>query len=329
MPKTKVVITVDTEPSIAGAYEAPAQHAPLIHEPVWGEVDGRSEALGFVLRTLAEHGLHATFFVETVHTNYFPPAVMGAYVDKILEAGHDAQLHLHPTWLNFRDGRPMTPNRVDDQCNRIEEGRLAEIIRSGSDTIERWTGTRPTSMRAGNFATSISVFRAMKRAGLEIASSICVAAHVPPEPELYATGGIHCFAGVRELPVTCFLDVGPVGRGRPRPLQVTAVSLSEVTACLNQLHDKGGALAVIVTHPFEFLKRKDFRYTGLRRNELVQGRFERLCAFLTENDERFEVLTIGDAAERLPASEESIPLRGAALRSVMRAAENYVNDRFK
>ena len=77
--RTRVIITVDTEPSIAGAFADPAGKAPLLHEPVWGEVDGESQALGFMIRTLGRHGLAATFFVETAHTAYFPDHLMGHY----------------------------------------------------------------------------------------------------------------------------------------------------------------------------------------------------------------------------------------------------------
>ena len=56
-PKTKVVLSVDTEPSIAGAFVIPA-HKPLLHEPVAGEVNGRSEALGCLvwIRTVCLSG---------------------------------------------------------------------------------------------------------------------------------------------------------------------------------------------------------------------------------------------------------------------------------
>ena len=42
--KTKVVLTVDTEPSIAGAFSGNEAATPLIHEPVAGVVEGKSEA---------------------------------------------------------------------------------------------------------------------------------------------------------------------------------------------------------------------------------------------------------------------------------------------
>ncbi len=215
--KTKVVLTVDTEPSVAGAFRDEA-HEPLIHEPVAGMVDGRSEGLGFLVETLSTHGLVATFFVETLHTRYFSDTVMGGYVEGLLRAGQDVQLHLHPCWLSFEDGKLLDRfNLASDHCHELETGHLAALIGEGADRIGAWTGARPSGMRTGNFSTGLSVFEAMRQAGLKHASNICLAVHRPPEPELAVSGGVHNFAGVRELPVTCFIDTGPVGRRTAAP----------------------------------------------------------------------------------------------------------------
>ena len=50
--KTKVVITVDTEPStmIAGAFADPKRYKPCIHEPVWGEVGAKVKPLDLFLK---------------------------------------------------------------------------------------------------------------------------------------------------------------------------------------------------------------------------------------------------------------------------------------
>ncbi len=133
--KTKVVLTVDTEPSIAGAFRADEAHWPLIDEPVAGMVDGKSEGLGFLVETLSGHGLVATFFVETLHTRYFPDTVMGGYVDRLLRAGQDVQLHLHPCWLSFEDGKFDRSNPASDHCHELETGRLAALIGEGADRI--------------------------------------------------------------------------------------------------------------------------------------------------------------------------------------------------
>lgn len=326
--RTRVVLTVDTEPSVAGAFTDPVANPPLLHEPVWGKVDGRSEALGFLIDTLTRHGLRATFFVEAVHTTWFPPAAMGGYVDQLLAAGQDVQLHLHPVWLCFRNGGHNGWSRVTDHCSELPLAELVELIEQGSRQIRSWTGRRPTGMRTGNFSTALSVFDAMRQAGLPHASNICLASYRPPEPELAVTDGVHLFAGVRELPVTCFSDVGPVGRGRLRPMQITALGAGELIRLLGLIHARGGPVAVIVTHPFEFLKRSDHRFSDMKANRLVQRRFEKLCAYLAANTDRFEVVTLEEAASVLDVTEPTPPLVGDVARSTVRAVENFVNDRF-
>ena len=276
--------------------------------------------------TLQRHGLTATFFVETAHTNYFPPDAMGRYVDLLQAAGQDVQLHLHPSWLSFHNGRLAPGERVTDHCSELSRARLAEVIAAGCEQIRAWTGRRPSGMRTGNFSTSLSVFEAMSDAGLENASNICLAMVPPPEEELRVSGGSHRFAGIRELPVTCFADTGPVGRGKLRPMQITALSADEQISLLQQAHDERRRVVVIVTHPFEYLKKKDFRYRGLKPNRLVQGRLERLCAFLARNDDRFAVVPLAEAARRTE-TESAPPLKGHALRAALRATANAINDR--
>ena len=325
--KTKVVLTVDTEPSVAGAFDDPSRPAPLLHEPVWGSVNGRSEALGFLIRTLSQHDLTATFFVETVHTTYFSDAPMGQYVEKLLDAGQDVQLHLHPCWRSFVQGEFRPENKVTDHCSAIDRETLAALIAKGAAQLRAWTGQETTGMRTGNFSTSLSVFEAMADAGLSNASNICLAAQAPPEPELALPCGVHVVAGIKELPATCFKDVGPVGRGRLRPMQITALSAAEQIALLRGIHGSGGEVAVIVTHPFEFLKSDNYRYENMRPNRMVQKRFEDLCAFLAAHKDAFEVVSLEDAAAALSPQPGAEPLRGNAIRAARRAAENYFNDR--
>lgn len=323
--RTKVVLTIDTEPSVAGAFADP-RHAPLLHEPVSGEVNGRSEALGFLIETLCRHGLAATFFVETLHTRCFGEHAMGRYAERLAHAGQDVQLHLHPNWLSFEGGKLRSGPPHTDDCREMSAEPLAAVIAEGADRIADWTGKRATAMRTGNFSTGLSVFQAMQQAGLRVASNICVAVAPPPERELALAGGVHEIAGVRELPVTCFADIGPVGRGRLRPMQVTALTAREMTDVLDAAHACGNPVVVIVTHPFEFLKKRDFRYAGLRPNRLVQHRFRRLCAFLAENRDRFEVLPVAAAAASLDPPQPWTELRGNQFRSILRTAENVIND---
>lgn len=322
--KTRVVITVDTEPSVAGAFADPTRYRPLLHEPVWGAVGGRSEALGFIIETLAAHDLQATFFVETVHLSCFPPDAMGGYVEWLQEAGQDIQLHLHPVWSRYEDERYAN---VNDRCGELTEARLTELIAAGAAQIAAWCGKAPVCLRTGNFSVSTAVYRALSQAGMPLASNVCLAVAPPREAALRFAGGAHLVEGVLELPVTCFRDHGPVGRGRYRPLQLSACSFGELCALLNTLNRAGGSLAVIVTHPFEFLKWTGPEFGRLRANRVVQRRFKRLCRFLAREAERFEVVTAGSLAEGRIAPEAAAELDGRAVAATLRAMENFVNDR--
>ena len=314
------------EASIAGAFWGNEGATPLIHEPVAGEVNGKSEALGFIVETLRRHGLVATFFVETAHTRYFSDRMMGGYVDRLLRADQDVQLHLHPCWLSFKDGKLDRSNFVTDHCHELETERLAALISEGADQIRTWTGTQPTGMRTGNYSTALSVFEAMSQAGLSCASNICLAVRRPPEPELAVSGGVHEFAGIRELPATCFFDVGPVGRGRLRPMQVTALTAREQISLLEAAYSCDNPVVVIFTHPFEFIKRQNVRFTNLRPNRIIQDRFRRLCEFLSANSDRFEVVPLAAAADAVDGHQAWTELRGNAFNSIVRAMINAVND---
>ncbi len=332
--KTKLVITVDTEPSIAGAFGDPKRYKPCIHEPVWGEVGGKSQALGFILETLSRFQLCATFFVETVHLSYFPERIMGGYVRRIRDAEQDIQLHLHPCWLSFEQGWKSGDNPFTDQCGEMTDDQLVSLIATGCGRICDWTGEAPCSLRTGNFSVSASVYRAMKATGLPISSNICVAVAPPAEASFdqwgatsSLAGGIHHLEGIIELPVTCFKDHGPVGRGQLRPLQITACSFEEQRTQLMALHRAGASVAVIVTHPFEFLRWSGADYSHLCANRLVQRRFERFCTFLVDNADCFEVVPIGRFVDEGFDFEPAIGLDGSAISATRRAFENFINDR--
>lgn len=119
-----------TEPSITGAYVDPKRFKPLIHEPVWGEVAGKSKALGFLIRTLQKLSLEATFYIETANTRYFGQAPMGECARKLRAAGQDVQLHPHPTWLNFENGAVKQDISYSaDMLNILRKGAAAIMRR--------------------------------------------------------------------------------------------------------------------------------------------------------------------------------------------------------
>jgi hypothetical protein len=220
-------------------------------------------------------------------------------------------------------------NFVSDECAEHSEPRLVEILERGRDQFERWTGSPPVAMRTGSFSVSRDVYRAMRQAGLRVASNICIGHAPPADATLRLASGVHDIEGVREFPVTCFRDFGPLGCGRFRAMQITACAGWELRALLDAAHDHGFAYLIIVTHPFEFLKRDGFRYNRMAVNRINQGRFRGLCSYLVDNTSHFSVTTIGKLAQEEPLdlNKEPRELTGNAFPSFLRSAQNALNDR--
>lgn len=335
--RTSVVLTVDVEASIAGGIDHYAQgFRPVIDQWVAGNVGGRSEGLGFIIRTLQERGLHGTFFVEAAQAHYFGAAAMGRYVEQLQHAGQDVQLHVHPCWFCFHDGAPDLTRLVGDSCATIAEPLLEAFFRDCMATYRGWTGHDPVALRTGSFSTGSAVYRVMQRLGIPLSSNLAVALYQPVEPEYRLTGGSALIAGIREYPCTCFQDRRGIGRTRLRPLQVTSCSLRELIAIIERAWACGYDTVVVLTHPFEYFKvpnrkaRKAWNFEVLTPNRTVQGRLRGLCDHLLEHQDRFEVCTFADLARRPPQVQISPqPLGNSPLQSWARTLENVLSDRLK
>src|SRR5262249_35577838 len=110
--------------------------------------DGQEFGLGFILETLNAFGVTATFFVEALNYCYFGDEPMASLAERILEAGHDVQLHLHPCWLYFRDPlwrQSLGDLQPSDSCAGRSEAELDEMISLGLAAFARWGVPRPVA----------------------------------------------------------------------------------------------------------------------------------------------------------------------------------------
>ena len=322
--RTQVCITIDTEFSIGGAFAEPDLRRPIGAPNVTCEVGGREQGLGFLLETVARHGTAATFFVETMNVHWFGESEMRPIVERILAAGQDVQLHLHPCWTAFArpDWRETAAcSTPDDNCDGRGEAELCALIRAGIATLERMGAPRPIALRTGNLRADRNVYRAMRACGLTLASNVGLGLVAPDDPALRLRGGRHRIEGVLEVPV---LTYGPGNR----LLTITGCSSTETEALLRQAHDQGAETIVLLTHPFEFIKGDRLDPARQRRNRINQQRLERLCAFLAAHPDEFESASFLAAAPVwLAAPDMSEPDLKAALPHVLRRmVENKAND---
>ncbi len=333
--KTKVFLTIDTEFSIAGAFADPVAFVPVGEQAVLCQVGQESHGLGFLLSTFQEYGIPATFFVEAFNAYYFGDAPMRDLALRIKAAGHDVQLHLHPCWTYFKNRdwvQELAVNPPTDHMNGRSLEQVKEWLGEGIAIFERWGLGRPIALRTGSLNTDRTVYQAMEEVGLKVGSNIALGVHVPEESDLHLYSGLHQIGQVLEACVLTYVDRQVGGRPHYRALTVTGASWAETRSLLLRAHAANVESVVVLTHPFEFVKYDAPGFTNVYRNRINQRRLRKLCAFLAENKDHFEVATVGQLASGV---ETSLPRGGNALlrapwpQVVGRMLENALNDRIK
>lgn len=327
--RTKVLLTIDTEFSIGGTFQSPQVLEPIGAQNVLCEVAGRSEGLGFMLDTFAEHGLRATWFTEVLQTAYFGPRPMGELVHRIAEAGHDVQLHLHPVWTYFDHAhwreRLVTVPPNDDLHGRSVD-QLAAWMRRGFEVFASWGLPPPVALRTGNLMVDRNVYAAMRQVGLKVASNIARAVFEPAEPALRFNAGVRLIEGITELPVLTYADLQLGARTHRKVLTVTGSSAGEAVALLDRAHAAGAGAVVLLTHCHEFVK-GDMR-GRLAADRVNQRRLQAVCRHLARHAGRFEVTTMDrlvGLAEREPSATDPL-LRAPLHHTLTRMAQNKLNE---
>ena len=324
---TEVCITVDTEFSIGGNFDNP-QLSPIAEPIVLGMVGGQEQGLGFLLDSFSQFGVKATFFVEALQTAYFGDEPMGGIARRIAAAGHDVQLHMHPCWRHYKAIPGQAPNNTkDDSCAGRTDAELDHFFQSGLATFSRWRLPCPVAVRTGNFQVDANFYRAAARSGIALSSSIALGVYRPSDERLALEGGRHHIGPVLELPVLSYF--WPLGhRRRLRSLSITACSGAELVSVLSAARELAVSPVIILTHPQEYVKKKDFRYTNLRRNRVNQARLRAVLQFLSDNKDEFATVPISAIAVDNRDSRADCPAISVSFRqAMMRMLENGINDR--
>jgi len=298
----KVFITVDTEiwP------ESPDwPHIPLrsdqdcARELSWYFYGGESpDARGvpYQLSTLAATGLKASFFVDPLFSYALGIAPLRDLVALIQKHGQEIGLHLHPEWLT--DPRcPPLPAFAGPLLHGYSEIDQARLIQAGSDRLCEAGAPRPSAFRAGSWGASLATLRALASQGIGYDSSLN-ARFGSSFPDIDIATRNACtqpamLEGVWEFPVTNFV-AGPWNNAQ-RPLHVCAASFGEFRAVLEYAAAGGWLAVVIVLHSFEFVRVGRLAAgKAVASQKLLSSRFERLCAYLAANRDKFETCHFAD-----------------------------------
>jgi len=202
------------------------------------------------------------------------------------------------------------------------------MIRTGLEAFAQWNAPRPIALRTGNMQVDHAVYPAMARAHIPIASNVGLGLFQPSEPELHLSGGRHWIDGVLELPVLSYYGLSRSFTKSLRILSITGTAWTEMKALLKQARRDGVSEIVLLTHPFEFVKRRDSRYLKLRRNRVNQERLRKLLEFLRAHRDEFETTTFAEAKDRWLAAgaRDQATMSASRLAGFRRIIHNVVSD---
>jgi len=277
---------------MGGAWGNPA-YAPLpLDRPVFGKYGSRFYGIPLIMDILEEHGMRATFFTEVFCAYLVGHGEVEKVFQLIRERGHDAQLHLHPAYLFYRDFLAGQPRREIDLIFRLLPDQQRELIRKGVTLFRDLSGKLPRAYRAGCYGASEITLQALRENGVEIDSSYNLA-------YLGSTCGFKVkslnapalIEGLHEFPVTVFRVPGTPGY---KPLEISSVSVKEITATIRSLLQSGCRQAVLSLHSFSLLKNRGIRFEHCRPDHIVIHRLQNLCAALSELSAEIAVDVLGE-----------------------------------
>ena len=312
-----IFITVDTEvwPDNLAAGPSDASFAAAYRRDILGRTRAGDCGLPLQLEIMNDHGIQASFFVESLFASRFGVDALGDIVGLVDAAGHEVQMHLHPEWAQvipaiqalYNGGHNLADYSEDVQSQMLQLG-LANLAAAGVQ--------QPRAFRAGNYGAGFSTLRVLRELGIEIDTSYnyCYldsdCSLQTDEPLLQPT----VLEGVHQYPVSFFQD----WPGHYRHAQLTACSYSELVSLLDQASRRGWGSVVIVSHGFELL--------NPARNapdSIIRRRFEKLCGYIARNSDRMRVQTFRDLdinADGGAIKHAQTPLQSNMVRTASRYA---------
>lgn len=314
----KVYLTFDVEVWCNGWHDLDARFPAAFERYCYGRSAAGDYALPKTLEIMNRHGLRGVFFVEPLFSARFGSRFLDTMVGLIRDAGQDIQLHLHPEWTD-----EIRPALIDDVSRKRQhltfysEDEQTALIAAGRRLLEASKGSPVTAFRSGSFAANLDTYRALRRSGFELDSSLNrVYDHSAGSISDISSDSSHrVIEGVECFPVTAFID----GFGRPRAAQLNGCTFGELRSALLQAQQGGRHHFVLVSHNFEMLQPG-----SAQPDRRVVERFESLCAFLAANPDLFEVGDFATQGEGPKPTAAELPLRVGLFTSAVRLVEQAV-----
>ena len=297
-----VFLTVDVE-SYTGDYEREVYAAGL--------------GLDFVLSACNDAGVRATFFVEALGATQWGTAPVKALCSRILEAGQDVQLHVHPSVVRlegFVDRQDVLWHQDADTQRRLLARGLSILQECGAHNV--------VAFRAGDLAANADTLAAIEAAGLRLSSNrdLDLKSSIRSKiNDCFPVQNDVCRRGkIVDIPVSVLWSRLPWLDGPYRHMEISAMGAGEMKHGLRAMRRAGYAAACILTHPCEFFRHVKGRPKAVTKN---CRRLKSVLHFLSSNPE-FHVCTFGDGVDKLTLPKTSPPeIRGNLFLQIIRVMD--------
>lgn len=296
-----VILSADIEFDINGAFASPLSRKPLGIESIERNSNGGASGIAPMMEALSRYSLPASFFIETLQSNYFGYCPMTQVIEKIrkYQSASDFQLHIHPCWDVFLDPNWQTnfkPGKPNDDLRKLSSAELDSCFQRSIKHFEKITGKTPIAFRSGNLMVNLDVLKAQARAKIFLGSSVGLAYSYPSEPELQANGGVLNYAGLVEIPVFSY-QIKNYFLNKTKLLTVEGTPFPVIKSILDWALKNNSGPIILLTHASEFSRNESQDQNPLYvTNKAVVDRWHKLCQFLASQPDNFHVTTFDKIA---------------------------------
>lgn len=316
-----VLITIDTE----AWPRDPDWRATSLRRDIDTDVFGVTRegrfGIEYQMDVMEDNGLKGVFLIEALFALVVGAEPLRRIVEAVQRRGHEVQLHLHPEWLNWMEPS-ILPGRTGQNMKEFSEEEQTILIRYGLQALAAAGARDLCAFRAGNYGANRATLRALHANGLRYDTShnayyLDYDCDVRTESPLDQP---RMLEGIWEFPISVFTD----WPGHVRHAQLCACSSLELETILLSASEQGWYAFVLVSHSFELIRGRRSG-SSARPDQIVIGRFERLCAFLNRHRGRLPTCGFTDlASEQIPHLDCVRPLSSRTRLTAGRFAEQLV-----
>jgi len=320
-PSAEVILSFDVEIWADGWGAIDEKIQSAFNRRIYGHSREHGAGLQAALRILAEHQLHAVFFVEPLFAARVGESYLSEIVELILRHGQEVQLHIHPEWAYELRSSQLAGFDIPRRTRNIADLDVAAqdaIVGLAIELLSRAGAPRPIAFRAGSYAFRRSTLGVLAANGLKYDSSLNLSnTNSGTDLDDQRQARVAEIDGVVEVPIAQIVP----GFGKPRQAQIGSSGLSELKQLIRLAAKTGAGPTVIVSHNNEMTH----RVTGVP-DEFVLRRFQRLCQWIAASP-RYRTIGFSEVELGAQLGKDVPQLRNAHLANMLRNLEQYWRQR--